>query len=59
MQAILYVAHGTRVKKGVEEAIQFLEETKKEINISIQETAFLELVAPDILQGIKNCVKRG
>ena len=40
MQAILYIGHGTRVKQGVEEAIQFIEETKREINASIQEIAF-------------------
>ncbi|WP_042477384.1 sirohydrochlorin chelatase [Bacillus ndiopicus] len=59
MQAILYVGHGTRVKQGVEEAIQFIENIKKEINIDIQEISFLELVEPDILQGVKNCVERG
>lgn len=59
MQAILYIGHGTRLKEGVEEALHFIEETKKQVDISIQEIAFLELAEPNILQGIKNCVKRG
>lgn len=59
MQAILYVAHGTRVQRGVEEAIQFIKDTQKKINVAIQEIAFLELVEPDILQGIQNCVRQG
>ncbi|MGE7023669.1 sirohydrochlorin chelatase [Solibacillus cecembensis] len=59
MQAILYIGHGTRIKKGVEEALHFIEETKKQVDISIQETAFLELAEPNILQGIKKCVERG
>lgn len=59
MQAILYVGHGTRVQQGVAEAIKFIEETKRQVNIGIQETAFLELVKPDIVQGIKSCVERG
>ncbi|WP_332649007.1 sirohydrochlorin chelatase [Lysinibacillus sp. 54212] len=59
MHAILYVGHGTRVKKGVEEALCFIEETKRQVAVGIQETAFLELVEPTILQGIENCVNRG
>lgn len=59
MQAILYVGHGTRLKKGVDEAIRFLEETKSQINIEIQEIAFLELVEPDIVAGVAKCVARG
>lgn len=59
MQAILYVGHGTRLQKGVEEVIQFIEKTKKSLHIPIQEISFLELVNPAILEGIANCVKRG
>jgi sirohydrochlorin ferrochelatase len=59
MQAVLYVGHGTRLKKGVEEAIQFLEETKHYVDIAIQEIAFLELVEPNIVDGIAKCVERG
>lgn len=40
MRAILYVGHGTRLKKGADEAIQFLETTKSYVETEIQETAF-------------------
>ena len=59
MQAILYVGHGTRLKKGVEEATQFIEEAKPYIDVAIQETAFLELVDPDIVEGVARCVEKG
>lgn len=59
MQAVLYVAHGSRVKAGINEAIQFLNEVKKEVDSPIQEICFLELAEPNILQGIESCVNRG
>ncbi|MCM3720602.1 sirohydrochlorin chelatase [Solibacillus isronensis] len=59
MKAILYVGHGTRLKKGVDEAIRFIEITKSFVEAEIQETAFLELVEPNIVEGIANCVNQG
>ena len=59
MKAILYVGHGTRLKKGVDEAIRFLNQTKSYVEVEIQETAFLELVEPNILEGVANCVNQG
>lgn len=59
MQAILYVGHGTRLKKGVDEVIEFIEKTKKHLHIPIQEISFLELVKPTIFEGITKCVERG
>ncbi|MEK4081063.1 sirohydrochlorin chelatase [Solibacillus sp. FSL K6-1126] len=59
MRAILYVGHGTRLKKGADEAIQFLETTKSYVETEIQETAFLELVEPNILEGVAKCVNQG
>lgn len=59
MLAVLYIGHGTRLKKGIEEVIQFIEVTKKHLHIPIQEIAFLELVEPSIIEGIKKCVQRG
>ncbi|MER2028218.1 MAG: sirohydrochlorin chelatase [Solibacillus sp.] len=59
MKAILYVGHGTRLKKGVEEAIRFLDKTKSFLEAEIQETAFLELVEPNIVEGVTNCVNKG
>lgn len=59
MKAILYVGHGTRLKRGVEEAVRFLDKTKTYVEVDIQETAFLELVEPNIVEGVANCVNQG
>ncbi|MEK4230396.1 sirohydrochlorin chelatase [Solibacillus sp. FSL H8-0538] len=59
MIAVLYIAHGSRVKKGVEEAKQFLQQTIAQVDVPIQEISFLELAEPTILQGIEKCVARG
>jgi len=59
MQAILYIAHGSRVKEGVEQAIAFLKGVQVEIDIPIQEICFLELAVPTIAEGIDSCIKRG
>jgi sirohydrochlorin ferrochelatase len=59
MRAVLYVGHGTRLKKGVEEATEFLQQTMSKIDVDIQEIAFLELVEPDIIEGVARCVAKG
>lgn|SRR5699024_9404931 len=59
MQAVLYIAHGSRIKAGVEEAIYFIERSKPFIDVPIQEICFLELAAPDISEGIAKCVALG
>lgn len=59
MQAVLYVAHGSRMQAGVDEAIRFIERVKPDVPVSIQEICFLELAEPSISQGIENCIKRG
>lgn len=59
MQAILYVAHGSRVKAGVEQAKIFLKSVQQEIEIPIQEICFLELATPTIADGIASCINRG
>jgi len=59
MEAVLYVGHGTRVAKGVQEALDFIERGKKGVKAPIQETCFLELVEPDIIEGVRRCVEKG
>ncbi|HIS28335.1 MAG TPA: sirohydrochlorin chelatase [Candidatus Avamphibacillus intestinigallinarum] len=59
MEAVLYIGHGSRVKAGVQEAIEFIEKAKKSIDVPIQEICFLELADPDIRTGVERCVKRG
>lgn len=59
MKAVLYICHGSRVKKGRDEALAFIEQTKPFIDIPIQEACFLELAEPTIDQGIARCVAQG
>ncbi|MGY4690581.1 sirohydrochlorin chelatase [Salibacterium sp. K-3] len=59
MRAVLYVGHGTRVPEGSRQLKAFVEETKKSVPCTVQETCFLELSEPDILEGAKRCVEQG
>lgn len=59
MQAVLYVAHGTRVAAGIREAKAFVERAKKRVRLPIQEMCFLELAEPTIEQGVAACVAQG
>ncbi|WP_155589944.1 sirohydrochlorin chelatase [Lysinibacillus cavernae] len=59
MQAILYIAHGSRVKAGVEQAVIFLQGVQQAVDLSIQEICFLELATPTIAEGIESCVRKG
>lgn len=59
MKAILYIGHGTRSKKGAEEARAFIEKVIGRIDVLIQEISFLELSEPLIEEGFKRCVERG
>ena len=59
MKAILYIGHGTRSKKGAEQAKQFLHTIIAQVDAPIQEISFLELTEPFIDEGFKRCVERG
>ena len=59
MRAILYVGHGTRSKKGADEAKQFIERVISEVKCEVQELSFLELTEPYIDEGFTRCVERG
>ncbi|MGD6781779.1 sirohydrochlorin chelatase [Sutcliffiella horikoshii] len=58
-RAILYVGHGTRSKKGAEEAKGFLERVIARVDAPIQEISFLELTEPYIPAGFERCVEKG
>ena len=58
MQAVIYIAHGTRVQEGIEEAKAFVERAKKHIAIPLQEICFLELVKPSIEQTISTVLTK-
>ncbi len=59
MKAILYIGHGTRAKKGAEEAKSFLQRVIQQVDVPIQEISFLELTEPTIEFGFQRCVERG
>jgi sirohydrochlorin ferrochelatase len=59
MKAILYIGHGTRSKKGAEEAKSFLQRVMLRMTVPIQEISFLELTEPSIEAGFRRCVERG
>jgi sirohydrochlorin ferrochelatase len=59
MEAVLYICHGSRVKKACEQATAFVEGCMERIPVSIQEVSFLELAEPSIEQGFKRCIERG
>ncbi|WP_227994840.1 sirohydrochlorin chelatase [Oceanobacillus sp. CFH 90083] len=60
MQAILYIGHGSRVQRGNEELLAFVGKAKKKNpQIRIQETCFIELASPAIQTGIDSCVRQG
>ncbi|NMH72184.1 sirohydrochlorin chelatase [Bacillus sp. RO2] len=58
-RAILYVGHGTRSKKGAEEAKEFLRRVFARVDAPIQEISFLELTEPYIPEGFERCVAKG
>lgn len=58
-QAVLYVCHGSRVKKARDEAVAFITRCQKHIHADIHEICFLERVDPSIEEGFSACVKQG
>jgi sirohydrochlorin ferrochelatase len=59
MKAVLYIGHGTRLKKGAEEAKAFIQNVMQRIDVPIQEIGFLELTEPLIEEGFRTCVEKG
>jgi sirohydrochlorin ferrochelatase len=59
MQAVLYIAHGSRMKDARDAAVNTIMEIARGISVPIQELSFLELAEPTIEQGVLNCIKRG
>lgn len=60
MEAILYICHGSRVKKASEQAVHFIHQCIENNTYSgIQEYAFLELSKPTIEEGFRQCITKG
>lgn len=59
MLGVLYVSHGTRVEEGLIQANQFLHRCMEQVDVPVQRVCYLELVQPDIQEGIRRCVQAG
>jgi len=60
MKAILYIGHGSRSKRGAEEARAFIQGVMNWTNEpAIQEYGFLELAEPSIEAAFEHCIDRG
>lgn len=59
MDAVVYIGHGSLIAEGNNQFINFIEEVKKEMNIPVQEIAFLELASPTIYETMKKVIKAG
>ncbi|WP_342042291.1 sirohydrochlorin chelatase [Bacillus sp. OTU2372] len=59
MKAILYIGHGTRSKKGADEARAFFARVSERVDVALQEISFLELTEPSIEEGFRRCVEKG
>ena len=59
MKAVLYICHGSRIGEANEQAISFIQQVMKRVDIPIQEIGFLELTEPTIAGGFERCVKKG
>jgi sirohydrochlorin ferrochelatase len=59
MQALLFICHGSRLKKGCMEAKNFVSQCIEDLNVPIKEICFLELSEPSIANGYEACIKKG
>lgn len=59
MDAVVYIGHGSRIVEGNNQFIAFIEKVKKEVNISVQEIAFLELASPSIYEMMEKVILAG
>ena len=59
MRGVLYVSHGSRVPDAVNEATDFIDLVKAQVNVPLQETCFLELTSPNLAQGFQRLVDKG
>lgn len=59
MRGVLYVSHGSRIKEARQEAVSFIESVKKQVDVTHQETCFLELAEPDLKQSAETLINQG
>ena len=59
MKAVLLISHGSRFSQTEQEVKEFVVQLKQPSDIPIVEYAFLEIVRPNIPEGIDICVEKG
>ena len=59
MQAVLYIAHGSRIQEACNQARSFINKCIQQISVPIQEICFLELASPSIEEGFARCIEQG
>lgn len=59
MEAILYIAHGSRLEAANAKFITFIKEVMNRSEASIQAYGFIEHAKPSIAQAIESCIKQG
>lgn len=59
MLAVVYIAHGTKLPAGIEEATSFVAAHKEAVAAQIQIVSFLDFADPSPIKAIDLCVKRG
>lgn len=57
--AILFISHGSRSEKTIQEIKNLLLKLREKIDIPIVEFAFLEIEKPSIAEGIDICIDKG
>jgi sirohydrochlorin ferrochelatase len=59
MDAVIYIAHGSRTTEENSEFVSFIKRTMEKVEAPIQEYGFLEKAEPSISRTVKSCVTSG
>lgn len=59
MEAVIYIAHGSRRAKANAKFISFIEKVMRQSEAATQAYGFLEHAEPSISQAIETCIKQG
>lgn len=59
IQAIIYIAHGSRLAAGIEEAKRHVDRLMAELPFPIQKLAFIDFAKPSVEEAVEACVKEG
>ncbi|MGN8645219.1 sirohydrochlorin chelatase [Gracilibacillus sp. HCP3S3_G5_1] len=59
MEAVVYICHGSRLEESKLESFALINQVKKNVPITIQETCFLELQDPNLATTVHKVVEKG